>query len=69
MYYSVLEAELSVMLLCPWNSPGKNTNVDSRCLLQGIFPNHGLNPSLLHCQQILYHMSHQGSLHIRVEVK
>ena len=30
--------------------------------LQGIFPTQGLNPSLLHCRQILYHLSHQGSL-------
>ena len=25
-------------LLCPWNSPGKNTGVGSHFLLQGIFP-------------------------------
>ena len=31
-------------------------------LLQGIFPTKGLNPGLLHCRQILYHLSHQGSL-------
>ena len=30
-------------------------------LLQGIFPIQGLNLSLLHCRQILYHLSHQGS--------
>ena len=30
-------------------------------LLQGIFPTQGLNPGLLHCGQILYHLSHQGS--------
>ena len=30
--------------------------------LQGIFPIQGLNPHLLHCRQILYHLSHQGSL-------
>ena len=30
-------------------------------LLQGIFPTQGLNPGLLHCRQILYHMNHQGS--------
>ena len=33
-------------------------------LLQGIFPTEGLNLGLLHCRQILYHLSHQGrSLH------
>ena len=47
------------MLLCPWNSPGKNSGVGSHSLLQGIFPTWGLNPSLLHCKQILYHLSHQ----------
>ena len=30
-------------------------------LLQGIFPTQGLNPGLLHCRRILYHMSHKGS--------
>ena len=46
-------------LLCPWNSPGKNTGVGSHSLLQGIFPIQGSNPGLLHCRQILYHLSHQ----------
>ena len=27
----------------------------------GSFPSQGLNPSLLHCRQIIYHLSHQGS--------
>ena len=27
----------------------------------GIFPTQGLNPGLLHCRWILYHMSYQGS--------
>ena len=29
-------------------------------LLQGIFPTEGLNLGLLHCRQILYHLSQQG---------
>ena len=37
-----------VRLLCPWNSPGKNTGVGYHTLLQGIFPTQGLNPGLLH---------------------
>ena len=48
----------------PWNSPGQNTGVDSLSLLQGIFPTQGLNLrllDLLHCRQILYKLSHQGS--------
>ena len=47
-------------LLCPWNSPGKNSGVGRHSLLQEIIPTQGLNPGLLHCRQILYHMSHQG---------
>ena len=47
--------------LCPWNSPGKNTGVGSHALLQRIFPTQGSNPDLLHCRQILYCLSHQGS--------
>ena len=31
-------------------------------LLQGIFPTLGSNPALLHCRQILFCLSHQGSL-------
>ena len=50
-------------LLCPWNSPGKNTAVGSHSLLQGIFPTEGLNPGLLHCRQIFYHLIHQASPH------
>ena len=48
-------------LLCPWNSPGQNTGVGSRSLLQEIFPIQWSNPGLLDCRQILYHLSHQGS--------
>ena len=48
-------------LLCPWNSPGKNTGVGCNFILQRIFPTQGLNLDLLHYRQILYHLSHQGS--------
>ena len=48
-------------LLCPWDSPGKNTGVGCHFLLQRIFPTQGLNPDLLHCRQIPSHLSHQGS--------
>ena len=47
-------------LLCPWHFSGKNTGVGCCFLLQGIFPTQGSNSSLLHCRQILYHLSHQG---------
>ena len=43
------------------NLPRKNTGVGSHSLLQGIFQTQGLNPSLLHCRQILYHLRHQES--------
>ena len=43
------------------DSPGKNIGVGCHSLLQGIFPTQGWNPGLLHCRQILYHLSHQGS--------
>ena len=47
-------------LYCPWNSPGQNTGVSNLSLLQGIFLTQGSNPGLLHCRQMLYHLSHQG---------
>ena len=34
--------------------------VGCHALLQGIFPTQGLNVGLLHCTQILYHLSYQG---------
>ena len=37
-------------LLCPWDSPGKNTRVGCHALLQGIFPTQGLNPGVPHCR-------------------
>ena len=35
-------------LLCPWDSPGKNTGLGCRFLLQGIFPTQGSNLHLLY---------------------
>ena len=48
-------------LLCPWDSPGKNTGVGCHALLQGIFPTQGSNLGLCHCRKILYHLSYLGS--------
>ena len=45
------------------HSSGKNTGVGYHFLLQGIFLTQGSNQGLLHCRQILYHLSHQGSPH------
>ena len=50
-----------IRLLCPWNSPGKNTGVGCHFLLQGIFSTQGSNPGLPHCRQTLYWLSHQGN--------
>ena len=52
---------VACQLFCPWDFPGKNTGVGSHSLLQGIFLTQGSNLGLLHCRQILYHLSHQGS--------
>ena len=43
------------------DSPGKNTGVSCRALLQGIFLTQGSNPGLPYFRQFLYHPSHQGS--------
>ena len=48
-------------LYSPWNSPGQNTGFCSLSLLQRIFPTQELNWGLLHCKQILYQLSYQGS--------
>ena len=37
---------IACRLLCPWDSPGKNTGVGCHALLQGIFPTQGWNPGL-----------------------
>ena len=48
-------------LLCLWDFPGKNTGVCNHSLLQGLFLTQGSNLKLLHCRQILFHLSYQGS--------
>jgi len=40
----------------------KNIGVGSLSLLQGIFPTQESNWGLLHCKQILYQLSYEGSL-------
>ena len=56
-------------LLLPWDFPGKSTGVDCHFLLQGIFSTQGSNPGLLHCRQMLYHLSHQGSFFLELSVQ
>jgi len=51
-------------LLCPWNSPGKNSGVGCHALLQGIFLTQRFHLGLPHYRQILYHLSHHD-LHAR----
>ena len=54
----------------PSEPPGKskNTGVGCHSLLQGIFPSQGSNPALLHCRQILYHLSYQAIHIINVSI-
>ena len=52
---------VAARVLCPWDSPGKNTGVGCHFLLQGILLTQGSNPGLWHCRQMLYPLSHQGS--------
>ena len=70
---------VTCLTLCdpmPCNQPGSSAHgilqqeywSGSYSLLQGIFPTQGSNLGLLHCRQVLYHLSHQGSTHICVYV-
>ena len=104
LQYSCLESPMDCTLsghLCPWDSPGKDSQVGCHALLQGNLPNPGMeyrspslqvdslpseppgkpkhtrvgslsclqgifltqesNQALLHCRQILYQLSYQGS--------
>ena len=54
---------VSANLLCPWDSPGKNTGVGCHSLLQGIFLTQGSNLCLLnlfHCQVDSLPLCHLG---------
>ena len=51
-----------------WDFPGKDTGVGCHFLLQGIFPTQGSNLGLLHCRQILYCPSHQGTCYERMRL-
>ena len=52
----------------PMEFLGKNTGVGSHSLLQRVFLTQGSNPRLLHCRQILYHLSHQSVLVLNIMV-
>ena len=50
-------------LLCPWNSPGKNTGVGSHALLQGNLPDPGIEPGSLTLQADSLPSEPRGSLY------
>ena len=52
-------------LLCPWDFPGTDIAVSNHALLQGIFPDQGLNQRLLHCQADSLRLCHLGSPNLR----
>ena len=69
---SVLVAQSCLILCDPmdFSPPGSSVHVISQArilgggcyyLLQRIFPTQGSNLGLLHCRQVLYRLSHQGS--------
>ena len=61
---SVTPRTVPARILCPWDSPGKNTALGCHFLLQGLSPTQGSNPCLLHLlhsRLILYPLSHLGS--------
>ena len=62
---------LPTRLLCPWDSPDKNTGVGCHSLLQGTFLTQGLNPGLPHCSQMLLLSEPPGkfALHLKRLVK
>ena len=51
MYDSLRLNVAPARLLCPWDSPGKDTGVGCHTLLQGIFPTQGSNPGFPHCRR------------------
>ena len=61
---SQLQADSS--LSEPQGKP-KDTGVGSLSLLQRIFPTQESNWGLLHCRQILYQLSYEGSPHFTLE--
>ena len=56
--HGVLKARMLKWFTVPFS---ENIGVGCYALLQGIFSTQGSNPSLSHCRQILYCLSHQGS--------
>ena len=62
---SVMSDSVQLTDCSPWNSsPGQNTGVGSLSFLQQIFLTQESNWSLLHCRQILYQLTYQGSCYL-----
>ena len=55
-------------LLCPWDSPGKNTGVGGHPLPQGTFPRPGWNPGLLLGRKLLYPWATRKAQHTSGQV-
>ena len=55
--HGILQARILEWVVIPF----KNTGVGGHSLLQEICLTQGLNLGLLHCRQIRYHLSHQGT--------
>ena len=58
-----LVAWLHLLLLCPWDFPGKNTGVGCHFLLQGTFLTQGSNLHLLNWQVSSLPLSQLGSIY------
>ena len=67
LVFSQLEAELCTAneALSTRDFPSKNTEVGCHVVFQGI---QELKPGLLHCRQILYWLSHQGSPTMKLRI-
>ena len=61
---NLMDCMYPTRLLCPWDSPGRNTGVGCHSLLQGIFLTLGSNLGLLHCRQIIYHWATRKAWHV-----
>ena len=62
------QAPLSWREDCPWDFPGKNTEVGCHFLLQEIFPTQGSNKPLLHWQTGSLLLSYQGSHYLYIRI-
>ena len=53
---------IACLALLSMGFSSQETGVGCRFLLQGIFLTQDLNPGLLHCREVLYHLSYDGSI-------